>query len=108
MAEELDFQPSGGVVLYAAQSNVQIDAEIAAHFILHEMGQPKVARRVRTFSPSQKGRFRTKTIWSFWASYPPSNRFYLTSHCKCRQVEAGRVLHLHGSPILRQVIYKQR
>jgi len=35
---------SGGVVLYAAQSNVQIDAGIAAHSILHEIG-----------------RFRTKT-----------------------------------------------
>jgi hypothetical protein len=29
---------SGGVVLYAAQSNVRFDAEIAAHFILHKIG----------------------------------------------------------------------
>jgi hypothetical protein len=30
---------SGGVVLYAAQSNVQIDAEIAAHFMMHKIGR---------------------------------------------------------------------
>ena len=30
---------SGGVVVYAAQSKVQIDAEIAAHLIMREFGR---------------------------------------------------------------------
>ena len=30
---------SGGLALYASQSNVQIDAEIAAHLIMREFGR---------------------------------------------------------------------
>ena len=52
---------SGGVVLYAAQSNVQIDAEIAAHLIMREFGRFRTKTNHRPSESSlMRDGFKTK------------------------------------------------